>query len=173
MVEDADDFDEAVVVGLVDPEAADAARASGVVEVWGCMSLSCGGRLVAGRPGTGVPPSRRGLRGRLDGLGLLVVAGLAVEELDACGDDLELLAAAAVLGLPFGVLQAAFDRDAAALGEVLAADLRLGAEDGDVDEVGAAVLAVLAARALDCEAQPADLGARAVVELGVGGETCR
>ena len=64
------------------------------------------------------------------------------------------------------MLQAAFDRDAAALGEVLVADLRLVAKDGDVDEVGAAVLAVLAARALYGEAQPSDLGARAVVELG-------
>ena len=50
------------------------------------------------------------------------------------------------------MLQATFDRDAAALGEVLVADLRLVAKDGDVDEVGAAVLAVLAARALYGEA---------------------
>jgi hypothetical protein len=34
------------------------------------------------------------------------------------------------------VLQASLDRDAAALGEVLAADLGLVVEDGDVDVVG-------------------------------------
>ena len=85
--------------------------------------------------------------------------------------DLELLAAGAVLGLPLGVLQAPLDRDAAALGEVLRADLGLVAEDGHVDEVGAAVLTVLAARALYGEAQPPDLGAAPVLEAGCGRET--
>ena len=64
------------------------------------------------------------------------------------------------------MLQAPFERDAAAVGEVLVADLRRVAKDGDVDRVGAAVLAVFAARALCGEAQPSDLGSGAVVELG-------
>jgi hypothetical protein len=86
VVEDADDFDEAVVVGLVDPEAATQPGVGG--RSVGCMSLS--GRAARGG---GPPPRRLCLRGRLDGLGLLVFAGLAVEELDAVGDDFELLAA--------------------------------------------------------------------------------
>ena len=65
------------------------------------------------------------------------------------------------------------DGDAAALGEVLGADLGLVAEDGDVDEVGAAVLTVLVAPALNREAQPSDLGAAPLVELGFGGESAR
>ena len=48
---------------------------------------------MAGRPGTGVPPVPPWLRGRLGGLGLGVLAAGGVEELDATGDDLELLAA--------------------------------------------------------------------------------
>ena len=94
----------------------------------------------------------------------------SVEEFDAPGDHFELLAASAVLGLPFGVLQASFDSNAAPLGEVLVAYLGLVAEHGDVDVVGAAVLAVLAG-SLDREPQAADLGSGSVVQFGVGGQT--
>ena len=105
------------------------------------------------------PPLRPGRR---------VGAG-GVEELDVAGDDLELLAAA-VVGVPLGVVQAAFDGDLAALGQVLGARVGLAAEHGDVDVVGALVLAVLAG-ALDGEAQAGDLGPPLVVRsLDVGGE---
>lgn len=57
------------------------------------------------------------------------------------GDEFELLAVRAVLGLPLGVAQVAGDGDPPALGEVAVAHLGLAAEDGDVDVVRAAVLA--------------------------------
>ncbi|MGB0095528.1 MAG: hypothetical protein WBP81_23690 [Solirubrobacteraceae bacterium] len=69
------------------------------------------------------------------------------------------------------MLQATLDRDLAPLREVLAADLGLAAEDGDVDEVGAAVLTVAGAEALGRGPQPSDLGAAPVVKLPIGGET--
>ena len=86
-----------------------------------------------------------------------------VEELDVAGDDLELLAAA-VVGVPLGVVQAAFDGDLAALGQVLGAGFGLAAEHGDVDVVSALVLAVLAGP-LDGEAQAGDLGPPLVVRV--------
>ncbi len=54
----------------------------------------------------------------VDGLGVVGFAG--VEEFDVAGDDFELLASA-VVGVPFGVVQASFDCDLAAFGEVLGA----------------------------------------------------
>jgi hypothetical protein len=95
-----------------------------------------GGTLV----GAGVPPD---LFWRLEGgggvgsflgagAGAVVVGFAGVEELDVAGDDLELLAPA-VVGVPFGVVQASLDRDLAALGEVLSDGVGLAAEDGDVD----------------------------------------
>ena len=71
------------------------------------------------------------------GLGLTVAIGLAVlaaaEELQVFDDDLGGVAIAAVLGLPLTGLQAAFEIDLAALGEVLLGDLGGPAEaDGAV-----------------------------------------
>lgn len=66
------------------------------------------------------------------GLGLLrcgFVAGVAAEDLDAVGDDLDRLALRAV-GLPVTPFQAAVDRDRAALGGVLGGVVALGAPDG-------------------------------------------
>ena len=77
------------------------------------------------------------------GAGAVVVGFAGVEELDVAGDDLELLAPA-VVGVPFGVVQASLDGDLAALGEVLSDGVGLASEDGDVDVVGALVFAVLA-----------------------------
>ena len=67
------------------------------------------------------------------------------------------------------MVQPALDGDLAALGEVLLADLGLPSEDGDVDVVGALVLAVLAG-ALHCEPEVSDLDSLALVERGVGRE---
>src|SRR5207245_1604852 len=112
---------------------------------------------------------RSGLRGRLDRLGLGVLLALArVEELDAVGFDLELLPAA-VLAVPLGVVQPALDGDLAALGEELLADLGLASEDGDVDVVGALVLAVLAG-ALHRKPEVSGLDSLALGERGVGRE---
>src|SRR5689334_14343916 len=60
----------------------------------------------------------------------------SAEELDAVGDDVDGLALVALGGLPLAPLEAAVDRDAAALGQVLGAVLALGAPDGDVEVVG-------------------------------------
>ena len=88
-----------------------------------------------------------------------VLAGVGgAEELDGVGDDLDRLALA-VLGVVFAPLQAAVDRDRAALGEVAGAVLALGAPDGDVEVVGLvgplAAGVVLAARVAR-DAQRAD-----------------
>lgn len=91
VVDDSDDFDEAVVVGLVDPEAA-AQPGFGGRSVGLDVALLWRAARWRDAPCLGVPPCRLRLRGRLDGLGLLVFAGLAVEELDAVSDDFELLA---------------------------------------------------------------------------------
>ena len=92
-----------------------------------------------------------------------------VEELDALGDHLELLAAA-VLAVPLVVVQATLDGDPPALGEVFGADLGLAAEADDVDEVRAAVLAVLVAAARHREAQLGDLRLAALAQFDVLGE---
>ena len=71
-----------------------------------------------------------GARGRGD-----VVVGRrlgAGEELDGVGDDLDGLALGVVLARPFAPVQAAVDRDRAALGEEAGAVLAVGAPDGDV-----------------------------------------
>ena len=57
-----------------------------------------------------------------------------------------------------------------ALGEVFGADLGLAAEADDVDEVRAAVLAVLVAAARHREAQLGDLRVAALAQLDVLGE---
>ena len=127
------------------------------------MGRRGGGTPLAGRPA--VPPSAYTAAAAGSGSGLFGAGG--VEELDAAGDHLELLAAGAVLGLPLGVVQVSLDGDPAALGEVLRAGLGLAAEDGHVDEVRAAVLTVLAALALYREAQPSDLGAAPLLDESV------
>ena len=118
-----------------------------MVEVCCCMTLSFGLSGRAGRPWPGVPPllpvAYAAAGSRL--LGGLAVGLSGVEELDALRDDLELLAAA-VLAVPLVVVEATLDGDPPALGEVVGAHLGLAAEADDVDEVRAAVLAVLVAR---------------------------
>ena len=162
LVGDVDDLDEAVVVRAVDPEAADLdARVRGGRSVLLHDALlrveRAGGAPLAGRPAV-APGCATRRPARVGSVGLAV--GLAgVEELDAVGDDLELLAAA-VLAVPLVVVQATLDGDPAALGEVVGADLGLAAEADDVDEVRAAVLAVLVAAARDGEAQLGDLASR-------------
>src|SRR5207237_7528421 len=91
--------------------------------------------------------------------------------LDAVGDDLDRLPLGAVLGLPFAPVEAAVDREGAALGEVLRAALPLVAPDRDVEVVRlVAPLArglVLLAR-VHGDAELADGGAaRRVPQLGI------
>jgi hypothetical protein len=73
------------------------------------------------------------------GLGLLLAG--CVEELDAFGDHLELLTAA-VVAVPLGVVQTPVDGDAPSVAQMRGARLGLAAEHGDVNEVGALVVAV-------------------------------
>jgi hypothetical protein len=99
------------------------------------------------------------------------VVARAREELDRVGDDVDALAVVAVLVLPLAPLEAAVDRDRAALGEVAGAVLALRAPDGDVEVVGLvdplAGRVVLAARVAR-DAQLADRGAaRERAQLGV------
>src|SRR3954451_1063904 len=97
----------------------------------------------------------------------------AREELDGVGDDVDRLALVALL-LPLAPLEAAVDRDRAALGEVASAVLALRAPDGDVEVVGLVdpltgrvVLAARVAR----NAQLAHRGAaRQRAQLGIGRE---
>ena len=60
----------------------------------------------------------------------------AAEELDGVGDDLDGLALVALLVLPLAPLEAAVDRDRAALGQEAGAVLALRAPDRDVEVVG-------------------------------------
>src|SRR5690348_1246192 len=99
-----------MVVGAVDPEAPDLdARVRGGRSVLLHDALlrveRAGGAPLAGRPAV-APGALRGDRLRL--LGGLAVGLAGVEELDALGDDLELLAAT-VLAVPLVVVQAALD----------------------------------------------------------------
>src|ERR1700710_1184903 len=85
------------------------------------------------------------------------VAG--AEELDRVGDDLDGLAfAAAVFGLPLTPVEPAFDRDRAALGQVVGAVLALAAEDDDVEVVGLVdpLAALVFAAAVDRDAELTD-----------------
>src|SRR3954453_16292562 len=111
------------------------------------------------------------------GAGAEAVAGRAAvvtrarEELHRIGDDVDRLALLAVVALPLAPLEAAVDRDGAALGEVAGAVLALRAPDGDVEVVGLVdpltgrvVLAARVAR----DAQLADRGAaRERAKLGI------
>src|SRR3954465_16015520 len=101
------------------------------------------------------------------------VVARAREELDGVGDDVDRLALVALL-LPLAPLEAAVDRDRAALGEVASAVLALRPPDGDVEIVGLVdpltgrvVLAARVAR----NAQLAHRGAaRQRAQLGIGRE---
>src|SRR6478752_8949666 len=99
------------------------------------------------------------------------------EELHGVGHDLDGLAlAGAVLGLPLAPLQAAVDRDGAALREVLGAVLALLAPDGHIEIVRLVdpfARRVLAARVAG-HAQAADGGAAGQrAQLGVAGQIAR
>src|SRR6266576_4608627 len=100
-----------------------------------------------------------------------VTVAAAAEELDAVGDDLHGLAlAAAVLRLPLTPLEAAVDRDRAALRKVLRAALRLVAEDRDAEVVRLVrpLARLVATPAIDGDAQVANGGAaRRVPQLRV------
>src|ERR1700759_1589214 len=79
-------------------------RASAVVEVSCRMSLLSGAARWRDAPGRASRRAPVCLRGGRRGLGLGLLGARRVEELDAAGDHLELLTAAAVLGLPLGVV---------------------------------------------------------------------
>ncbi len=97
---------------------------------------------------------------------VLVVGARPAEELDPPRDDLDRRAPFAFL-LPRARLQPAVDGDAAALAEVLGAELRLAIPRADVHEVGAAVLA----RAVDGEEEARHLLVGAdLAEVDVGRE---
>src|SRR5579864_8064247 len=111
------------------------------------------GREVGARLGA------RAGRHELVGAAAAVAVAAAAEELDAVGDDLDGLAlAAAVLRLPLAPVEAAVDRDRAALREVLRAALGLVTEDRDPEVVGLVDPAarLVPAPAVDGDAEIAD-----------------
>jgi hypothetical protein len=141
----------------------------------GCSSVTGGCGLIGGRlVGAGVPPDPFGRLeggggvGSFLGCGAVVVGFAGGEELDVARDDFELLAPP-VVGVPFGVVQAALDGDLAALGEVLSDGVGLASKDGDVDVVSALVFAVLAGP-LDGEPQAGDRSVGGGPQFRVGGE---
>src|SRR3954452_5952543 len=128
----------------------------------------------AGRRGEVVRVDRNvGLRGEAVATAARGGVVAAAEELHAVGDDVHALALVALLVLPLAPLEAAVDRDGAALGEVPGAVVALRAPDGDVEVVGLVdplTGLVLAARVAG-DAELADRGAaREGAKLGVRGE---
>src|SRR3954447_19723459 len=81
-----------------------------------------------GAPPPPPPPPPRAAAATLPG-------AARAQELDGVGDDLDRLALGAVLRLPLAPLEAAVDRDAAALGQVVGAVLALRAPHLDVEVV--------------------------------------
>src|SRR3954452_11063254 len=101
----------------------------------------------------------------------VLALGLAAEELDGLGDDLDRLPLSGpVRGVPLAPLQAPVYRDRAALLEVGGAVLALLAPDGDVEVVGLVgpvARLVLAAR-VDRDPELAQRGpTRGAAELGI------
>src|SRR5438552_3802817 len=118
------------------------------------------------------PRDRRGRRARGPELvrAAAVAVAAAAQELHALGDDLDGLALGAVLRLPFAPVEAPVDRDRAALRQVLRAALGLIAEDRDAEVVRLVgpLAALVAAPAVDGDAQAADRGAgRRLADLRV------
>src|SRR6185369_3937022 len=132
--------------------------------------------LRAATGGHGVGPQLGGLLEAAAGrpaAATLAVAARA-QELDGVGDDLDRLALGAVLRLPLAPLEAAVDRDAAALGQVVRAVLALRAPHLDIEVVG--LLDPLTAGAVlvppvDGDPQLADRrAARQAGQLGIAGQ---
>src|SRR5581483_4286943 len=91
-------------------------------------------------------------------------------ELHRLRHDLDRLALAAVLRLPFAPIEATVDRDGPALREVLRARLGLVAEDGDAEVVRLVdpLARLVAPPAVHGDAEAADRrAARRVPELGI------
>src|SRR3954469_3578820 len=117
---------------------------------------------AGGRRGEVVRVDRNvGLRGEAVATAARGGVVAAAEELHAVGDDAHALALVPLLALPLAPLEAAVDRDGAALGEVPGAVVALRAPDGDVEVVGLVdplTGLVLAARVAG-DAELADRGA--------------
>ena len=131
LVGDLDHLDEAVVVRAVDPEARRSwTRASAVVEVCCCMTLSFGLSGLAGRPWPGVPPL---LAGALRGGGLRLLGGLGCRRLRESRNSTLCAMTSSFWRRPFSPSHSSWCRRPSTairrpLAEVVGADLGLAAE---------------------------------------------